>query len=463
MSIASIAYMFLLVVMLLVFHLFSNREIKGSAIAAGGLILLFSQATSPIPLIVILIFVVIGYLLAVFSSHMSTFPARLSSCLIFIAIFLLSKQYWFVPNISFLTLFSTIGMSYILLRGIHVILEAGDSFTFSWGSFGSYLRFQVNPFSLLSGPVNRYDDFLDDESEWDNIKLTQSQILTVLIRMAWGLIKVLLLSPVVYSWFVAMPETHGDMAIAPAAALFIVYVYLNFSGTMDIVIPIARFFGYDLPENFDRPWMARNFIDFWSRWHITLSNFLRDNVFFPVLKFVAEKGAGRSGLLIGNLIGGFFAFILMGLWHGTQYMFFWLGIFLAIGITINRLWEWIVTKDDFGSYTWLVQDIAGALAWFYFGIAAISVWPNINSLTDFLNTISRITTIDGILGAFLALFGLILARRMTTLIDKFPILPNAYILPAKQAVLVVSWIVIVMLFANALSEISTFNYYANIT
>ena len=178
---------------------------------------------------------------------------------------------------------------------------------------------------------------------------------------------------------------------------------------------------------------------------------------------IAEKGAGRSGLLIGDLIGGFFAFILMGLWHGTQYMFFWLGIFLALGITVNRIWDWLNIKDEFGAYTWLVDDLHGAWAWLYFGIAAISVWPTTTNLDSFADSAARIATLEGFLGAVSTMFGLILARRITIFIDELPPPPVGVYWVAKQILLAAVWAGVVILFGNALSEISTFNYYADIT
>ena len=72
-----------------------------------------------------------------------------------------------------------------------------------------------------------------------------------------------------------------------------IYLYSNFAGYCDIVIASSRFFGMKLPENFNRPWLARNVLDFWTRWHITLGTWIRDYLFMQMYKPVVD--AGRSG------------------------------------------------------------------------------------------------------------------------------------------------------------------------
>src|SRR5581483_3434528 len=98
-------------------------------------------------------------------------------------------------------------------------------------------------------------------------------------RIILGFFKVAIVSPLL---IYALQRLNGHLTIANTAlwiALIPVYVYVNFSGYMDFVIGVARFLRLDLPENFNRPFLATGFIEFWTRWHITLSNWLKMYVY----------------------------------------------------------------------------------------------------------------------------------------------------------------------------------------
>ena len=100
------------------------------------------------------------------------------------------------------------------------------------------------------------------------------------------------------------------------------YLYFNFAGYCDIVIAAARLFGMKLPENFNRPWLARNPIEFWTRWHITLGTWIRDYLFMPMYKPVVERWPKRAQSLAW--IFYFLAFVVAGVWHGTTLNFLFL-------------------------------------------------------------------------------------------------------------------------------------------
>ena len=93
-----------------------------------------------------------------------------------------------------------------------------------------------------------------------------------------------------------------------------IYLYFNFAGYCDIVIAASRFFGMKLPENFNRPYLARNVIEFWTRWHITLGTWIRDYLFMPMYKPVVERWPKRAPSLAW--IFYFLAFVVAGAWHG---------------------------------------------------------------------------------------------------------------------------------------------------
>ena len=113
------------------------------------------------------------------------------------------------------------------------------------------------------------------------------------------------------------------------------YLYLNFSGYCDIVIAGASFFGMKLPENFDQPYLSRNVIDFWTRFHRTLGFWIRDYLFLPLYKAVAERWPKRADLLA--FLCYFVAFFVAGIWHGPTANFVVFGLLQAVGVSAAKL------------------------------------------------------------------------------------------------------------------------------
>lgn len=123
-----------------------------------------------------------------------------------------------------------------------------------------------------------------------------------------------------------------DMATAWTAALsYTLQLYFDFSGYSDMAIGLARLFGFHLPVNFNSPYKAVSIADFWRRWHITLSQFLRDYLYIPL-------GGNRKGLprQLANLL---LVMALGGLWHGAGITFLLWGVLHGIALAIHRLWR----------------------------------------------------------------------------------------------------------------------------
>lgn len=139
-------------------------------------------------------------------------------------------------------------------------------------------------------------------------------------------------------------------------------LYFDFSGYSDMAIGLARLFGIRLPLNFDAPYRARNIIDFWRRWHITLSHFLRDYLYIPL-------GGNRQGpwrrhvnLMITMLLGG--------LWHGASWNFVLWGGLHGLYLVINHLWQRLGPRPRFGALglacSRLLTLFAVCMAWVLF-------------------------------------------------------------------------------------------------
>jgi D-alanyl-lipoteichoic acid acyltransferase DltB (MBOAT superfamily) len=166
-----------------------------------------------------------------------------------------------------------------------------------------------------------------------------------------------------------------------AMIFYYLFLYCNFSGFCDMAIGAAALIGIPVPENFDNPFAARNVKDFWNRWHITLSTWMRDVVFSPLSKFFVGKfGPQSANHAIALTI--IIVFLLVGIWHGVGWNFAAFGAMHALGVVANHYYTIFLKKrlgrDGFKAYT-SNRWIHGAAVALTFGYCAASFFLFANS------------------------------------------------------------------------------------
>lgn len=183
---------------------------------------------------------------------------------------------------------------------------------------------------LVAGPIVRASDFLfqlktDQKFDWNRFN-------SGLGRVLWGFFKKVAiadsLAPFVDQCFDA-PGTFGSLHLLIGIVFYAFQIYCDFSGYSDIAIGLARMMGYHFPENFNLPYFSRSFSEFWQRWHISLSSWLRDYLYIPL-------GGNRRGVLAtyrNNLL----TMVLGGLWHGANWAFVFWGFLHGIYLIGQRV------------------------------------------------------------------------------------------------------------------------------
>jgi alginate O-acetyltransferase complex protein AlgI len=270
------------------------------------------------------------------------------SVLLVILVYIWLKKYTFLPEASFLRVpYFTLGLSYIFFRVLHLQIEAGDTRQKNPVGLGAYLLYALNFTTFVSGPIQRYDEFARDQFAAEPIALEWSVIGLQIERIIRGFFKVNVAAALLLAWQqdALVQVTHvGPLSLKLSAALrlsvlYPIYLYCNFSGYIDIVIALARLMRLRLPENFHRPFSATSFIDFWSRWHITLSNWLKTYVYNPLL-IVSMRHVSAPALQSAlGILCFFVTFFLIGLWHGRTSEFIFFGILQGGGVAMNKLWQ----------------------------------------------------------------------------------------------------------------------------
>ena len=190
---------------------------------------------------------------------------------------------------------------------------------------------------LMAGPIVRAYDLLpqmsaDKKFEWNRWN-------SGLGRVLWGFFKKVAiadsLAPFVDQVFGA-PETFGSLHLLIGVIFYSFQIYCDFSGYSDIAIGLARMMGFRFPENFRTPYFSRSFSEFWTRWHISLSSWLRDYLYIPL-------GGNRHGIFKtyrNNMI----TMLLGGLWHGANWAFVFWGFLHGFYLILQRLASPIWTR-----------------------------------------------------------------------------------------------------------------------
>ena len=183
--------------------------------------------------------------------------------------------------------------------------------------------------SLVAGPIKRYQPFLQSLGA-GLAAVPIDDVKRGLIRVALGLFKKVVLADNLTEGLSYWHERYHHLTLG-VRWIFLgalgLRILFDFSGYSDIAIGLARMMGIGLPENFRWPYLATSVTDFWHRWHISLSTWVRDYVYIPL-------GGGRSGVA-RKILNGFIAFALCGLWHGPAWNFAFWGLYHGAGLAVS--------------------------------------------------------------------------------------------------------------------------------
>jgi alginate O-acetyltransferase complex protein AlgI len=214
---------------------------------------------------------------------------------------------------------------------------------------------------LVAGPIVRYKDII---YQIHSRRETFVQIYSGVQRFLVGLFKKVVIADTCAQ--LADKIIGQDISTISAGAAWLgilaytLQIYFDFSGYSDMAIGLGRMFGFNIPENFNLPYIAKSIKEFWRRWHISLSTWFRDYVYIPLGG--NQKGPVRMYV---NLIT---VFLLTGFWHGASWSFIFWGLFHGVFLIIERLgWEKVLDRLPriFGwTYTMLVVIIG----WVFFRI-----------------------------------------------------------------------------------------------
>jgi alginate O-acetyltransferase complex protein AlgI len=193
---------------------------------------------------------------------------------------------------------------------------------------------------VTAGPLTRFGDF---STATASVSLLSEDFSEGVRRFITGLArKVLLATPLMKAANAIFDAPAGTLDMPTAwlgVMIFALQIYHDFAGYSDMAVGLGRMFGYKLPENFDYPYSALSFTDFWRRWHITLSSWLRDYLFFPLSRLLVTESfrerlaRGKATMLARTCLALCLVFTACGVWHGAGWNFILWG--LAHGLFLS--------------------------------------------------------------------------------------------------------------------------------
>ena len=262
-----------------------------------------------------------------------------------------------------------IGISYLAFRCSHLVLEIRNGLVPVPG-FLAYLGFCFFVPIMPVGPINLYGNYRRAfDAEPPLIHPGRA-----LLRILVGRVKFKFLGSIclqlTYTNLLLDGHYHPWIDLPVAMLFYYLFLYCNFSGFCDMAIGAAGLIGIPVAENFNNPFAARNVKDFWNRWHITLSTWMRDVVFAPLSKFLVRlTGPAFANHAIALTI--VVVFLLVGIWHGAGWNFAAFGAAHALGVVANHYYtiglkRWL-GRDGFKAYNsnpW-IHGIAVALTFCY--------------------------------------------------------------------------------------------------
>jgi D-alanyl-lipoteichoic acid acyltransferase DltB (MBOAT superfamily) len=269
----------------------------------------------------------------------------------------------------------SIGMSYLAFRCSRLVLEVQNGSVKKPGLW-QYLNFAFFLPTMPVGPINTYANFRRgfEAVPWE----VPAGRAALRILVGWVKYQFLgaLLKQLTYSGFLENGHLHHWIHLPIAMVFFYLYLYCNFSGFCDMAIGAAGLIGIPVPENFDNPLAARNMKEFWNRWHITLSVWMRDIVFSPLSKFLVRvMGMKLADHAIALAI--VVTFLLVGIWHGVGWNFVAFGAAQALGVVTVHYYTIFLKRrlgrDGFKAYnanSW-IHAVAVPLTFCYFAISLI--------------------------------------------------------------------------------------------
>lgn len=241
----------------------------------------------------------------------------------------------FSTNIDYLNLPFPLAISFFTFQSIAFLVNVYDEEILNVKIKEFFLFILFFP-QLIAGPIVKYNNMIPQFNNEDNWTFDKRNFIIGLIILFIGLIKKIYFAGTLSEFVDAGHQNIDELKFLSSWLLsfcFTFQFYFDFSGYVDMAIGSALMFNIVLPQNFNSPLKATSIIDFWQRWHITLTNFLNNFIYNPILRSLNNIN------FLNSMIVTFFVFLIAGIWHGPSWNFILFGAFHGFGLIINHIYK----------------------------------------------------------------------------------------------------------------------------
>ena len=300
---------------------------------------------------------------------------------------LIYLKYWRVL-VGSKTLLLPLGISYYTLQAISYFMDVYNEKIEKESNFAKFFLFISFFPQLIMGPINRYDiqgSQLKTEHKFDLENIKHGVMLIL-----YGALKKYLIANMLYSRIGSILDTYNanfpGCVILFGILMYAIYQYADFSGGIDMFLGVAELFGIKMQQNFKQPYFSTSIANFWQRWHISLGQWMKDYVFYPLtltssmynLSKWCNTHLGRHfARVVPASIANIIVFMLVGVWHGPELHFFVWGLYNGLLIAMSDL-----LKPVFEKINTLLHINTKSKAWHVFRILRTFILVNIGWYFD---------------------------------------------------------------------------------
>jgi D-alanyl-lipoteichoic acid acyltransferase DltB (MBOAT superfamily) len=299
------------------------------------------------------------------------------------------SMFGFEVPVTHLSLIAPLGISFLIFQSLAYVIDVYRRDAEPAESYLEYLAFIAFFPTIIAGPILRAKQLLPQLR--NRVRLDPAAGGQALFLISIGLIKKIAVADYLSANLVDrvfdFPERFSSLEVLAAIYGYAFQIYADFSGYSDIAIGSALLLGFNLPANFDAPYRSRSLPEFWRRWHISLSTWLRDYLFFTVAgKRVRNSVALYCGLVITMLVGG--------LWHGPTWTFVLWGALHGVGLVAARWFATLRKRFTAFQVNNMMADALGLFLTFHFVCFAWIFFraESLDRALAILNQLARLTT-----------------------------------------------------------------------
>jgi len=262
-------------------------------------------------------------------------------------------------DIGLLYLALPLAISFYTFQQIAYLVDSyrGETKEYDFLTYALFVTFFPQ---LIAGPIVHHSEMMPQFTKKENKIFNHFNIALGLFIFSMGLFKKVVIADTFAMWATKGFDVAPTLNMIEAWITSLSYtfqLYFDFSGYTDMAIGAALLFNIKLPNNFFSPYKATNIQDFWRRWHITLSRFLKDYIYIPL-------GGNRKGE-IRTYTNLFTTFVLGGIWHGAGWTFVLWGILHGLALVLHRVWQKLGFKM-YSVFAWFITFNFINIAWVFF-------------------------------------------------------------------------------------------------